>query len=204
MNPEAVAVTYNRGMFFGSGYAWMVQENYNNNSSFVNVDPTIFGAQAGLKFPLFGGETKVAAQYYDLTNGKGNAPFYNGNAFGNTTYARFLNGSTTATQVLLYDYEIFELSGEMGMTVADLPFSFWGDWAQNMASDVAAGQRLGARRDRSARLRTPRPGKRACCTSPWTRTRCSPSSSTPTSPVASRTPTAGCSGRAMRRSRTWS
>ena len=27
LNPEAVAVTYNRGMFFGSGYAWMVQEN---------------------------------------------------------------------------------------------------------------------------------------------------------------------------------
>ena len=136
VNPEAVAVTYNRGMFFGSGYAWMVQENQNNNSSYVNVDPTIFGAQAGLRFPLLGGETTVAAQYYNLTNGKGNAPFYNGNAFGNTTYKRFLNGSTTATNVLLYDYEILQLSGEMGMTVAGLPFTFWADWARNMASDV--------------------------------------------------------------------
>jgi hypothetical protein len=136
VNPEAFAVTYNRGMFFGSGYAWLVQENQNNNSSFVNVDPTIFGAQAGLKFPLLGGETRVAAQYYTLTNGKGNAPFYNGNTYGNTTYKRFLNGSTTATNVLAYDYEVLELSGEMGMTVANLPVSVWADWAQNMASDV--------------------------------------------------------------------
>ena len=136
LNPEAVAVTYDRGMFFGSGYAWMVQENSNSNPSYVNVDPTIFGTQLGLVFPLFGGETRVAAQYYNLTNGKGNAPFYNGNAFGNTTYARNLNGSSTATQVLLYDYEILELSGQMGMTVANLPLNLWVDWSQNMASDV--------------------------------------------------------------------
>ncbi|MCJ7453005.1 MAG: putative porin [Steroidobacteraceae bacterium] len=136
VNPEAVAVTFNRGMFFGSGYAWMVQENSNSNPSNVNVDPTIFGTQLGLVFPLFGGETKVAAQYYNLTNGKGNAPFYNGNAFGNTTYKRNLNGSSTASNVLMYDYEILELSGQMGMTVANLPLSFWVDWSQNMASGV--------------------------------------------------------------------
>jgi hypothetical protein len=136
VNPEAVAVTYSRGMFFGSGYAWMVQENQNNNSSYVNVDPTIFGAQAGLKFPLLGGETRVAAQYYTLTNGKGNAPFYNGNSYGNTTYNRFLNGSATATPVLAYDYEVVQLSGEMGTTLFGQPFSLWADFAQNMASDV--------------------------------------------------------------------
>ncbi len=136
VNPEALAATFTRGMFFGSGYAWMVQENSNSNPSYVNVDPTIFGTQLGLVFPLFGGETRVAAQYYNLTNGKGNAPFYNGNAFGNTTYKRNLNGSSTATNVLLYDYEILQLSGQMGMTVASLPFSVWGDYARNMASNV--------------------------------------------------------------------
>jgi hypothetical protein len=136
VNPEALAVTFNRGMFFGSGYAWMVQENSNSNPNYVNVDPTIFGTQLGLVFPLFGGETRVAAQYYNLTNGKGNAPFYNGNAFGNTTYKRNLNGSSTASNVLLYDYEIVQLSGQVGMTVANLPFSVWGDFAQNMASSV--------------------------------------------------------------------
>jgi hypothetical protein len=141
VNPEALSVTYNHGMFFGSGYAWLVQENQNNNTSFVNVDPTIFGAQFGLKFPLLGGETKLAAQYYTLTNGKGNAPFWNSNSntYGNTTYKRNLNGTTTAataSNVLLYDYEVLELSGEMGMTVASLPFSVWGDYAQNLASGV--------------------------------------------------------------------
>ena len=136
VNPEAFAATYNSGMFFGSGWAWIVQTNSNSNTSYVNVDPTIFGAQAGLKFPLLGGETKVAAMYYNLANGQGNAPFYNGNAFGNTTYARFLNGSTTATQVLAYNYEVMELSAEMGTTLFGLPFTAWADWSTNMASDV--------------------------------------------------------------------
>ncbi|MFO1407168.1 MAG: putative porin [Steroidobacteraceae bacterium] len=136
VNPEAVAATYNSGMFFGSGWAWTVLTNANNNSSYVNVDPTIFGLQAGLKFPLLGGETKVAALYYNLANGQGNAPFYNGNTYGNTTYARFLNGSTTATQVLKYNYEIVELSAEMGTTLFNLPFTFWADWSQNVAADV--------------------------------------------------------------------
>ena len=136
VNPEAFAATYSSGMFFGSGWAWIVQTNSNSNTSYVNVDPTIFGAQAGLKFPLLGGETKVAALYYNLANGQGNAPFYNGNAFGNTTYARFLNGSTTATQVLKYNYEIMELSAEMGTTLFGLPFTAWADWSQNMAADV--------------------------------------------------------------------
>jgi hypothetical protein len=136
VNPEAVAASYSSGMFFGSGYAWMVQENFNNNPSYVNVDPTVFGAQLGLKFPLAGGETKIAATYNQLTNGKGNAPFYNGSSYGNTTYARYLNGSSTATQVLAYDYRVLQLSGEMGTMVAGLPFTFWGDWATNTASNV--------------------------------------------------------------------
>ncbi len=138
VNPEAVAVTYNRGMFFGSGWAWMIQNNQNNNPSNVNVDPTIFGAQAGLTFPLFGGETKVAALYYDVTNAKGNAPFYNNNnnTFGNTTYKRFLNGSTTASNVLAYDYEILELSGQSVFNVGSLPLTLFADWSQNMASGV--------------------------------------------------------------------
>jgi hypothetical protein len=135
VNPEAVAVSYGGDMFFGSGYAWMIQENYNSNPNNLNVDPTIFGGQIGLKFPLAGGETKVAAQYYNLTNGKGNAPFYGGNAFGNTTYARSI-GSSAPTQVLLYNYDIMQLSGEMGMKLAGLPFSVWADYAQNMASKV--------------------------------------------------------------------
>ncbi len=39
-------------------------------------------------------------------------------------------------QVLLYDYNVAMLSGEMGLTLADLPFSIWADYAQNMADDV--------------------------------------------------------------------
>ncbi len=37
---------------------------------------------------------------------------------------------------LTYDYEILEIGAQMGMTVFDLPLTFWADYAQNMASDV--------------------------------------------------------------------
>jgi hypothetical protein len=136
VNPEAVATTYKGDMFFGSAWAWMVQQNVHANTNYVNVDPTIFGVQGGLTFPVAGGETKIAALYYQLANGKGNAPFYQDLPFGNTTYARYLNGSSTPTQVLAYDYNVLQVSGQMVFPLGGLPLTLWGDWAQNMASHV--------------------------------------------------------------------
>ncbi len=45
-----------------------------------------FGLQGGLKFPLFGGETVIAANYYDCGSCQGKSPLFNNNANGNTTF----------------------------------------------------------------------------------------------------------------------
>jgi hypothetical protein len=131
-NPEGGAVKFDRGMFFGSGYGWWLTEQFNANPAGENNDSNLFGAQVGMKFPLLGGETVLAAHYFDCGACQDNSPLYANNGNGNTTYT--LPGSTT--QLLRYDYEILQLSAQMGTTLFDLPFSFWADYARNMADDV--------------------------------------------------------------------
>lgn len=152
INPEGGSVRFERGMLFGSAYGWWLSENYNAQpgndqaSSKINVDTSMFGAQVGLKFPLFGGETRVAAHYYDCGNCQDNSPLFNNGANGNTTYK--IAGNAT-TNWLAYDYNILELSAEMGMTLFNQPFSVWADYLNNTAPDVqyndayAAGVSIG-------------------------------------------------------------
>jgi hypothetical protein len=131
-NPEGGAVKFDRGMYFGSAYGWWLTEQFNSNPAGENSDANLFGLQAGAKFPLFGGETVVAAHYFDCGACQDNSPLYANNGNGNTTYT--LPGSTT--NLLRYDYEILQLSGQMGLTLLDQPFVFWADYGQNMASGV--------------------------------------------------------------------
>ena len=138
-NPEGGAIAYNRGMFFGSVYGWWLQELYNSNPAGNNQDANIFGGQAGLKFPLFDGETRVALQYYNCGACQYNNPYWQPptgtpSAYGNTTITQ--GSGSSAVQVLKYDYDVIELAAEMGLTVFDLPFIFWADYAQNVADDV--------------------------------------------------------------------
>ena len=134
VNPEGVAVVFDRGMFFGSTYAWWLEERYAADPNGQNADTLMLGAQLGLKFPLLGGETRVAAHYYDLGGGEGSNPFYNGNANGNTTVGETIG--TTTTQVLAYDYNVAMLSGEVGLAAGKYPLSLWADFAQNLASGL--------------------------------------------------------------------
>jgi hypothetical protein len=128
LNPEGVAVTYERDMFFGSAYGWMLQENYTPDPAGRNQDPHLLGAQAGLAFPWLAGETRVGMHYYDCGACQGNAPFWGGgNAYGNTT----LPDGT-----LKYDYNVLIVEAQVGTTLAGRPFQAWGGWAQNLASGV--------------------------------------------------------------------
>jgi Tfp pilus assembly protein PilE len=131
-NPEGGAVKFDRGMFFGSAYGWWLTEQYNSNPAGENNDSNLFGAQVGVKFPLLGGETVLAAHYFDCGACQDNSPLYNNNGNGNTTYT--VAGSTT--NLLRYDYEILQLSAQMGTTLLERPFTLWVDYAQNMASGV--------------------------------------------------------------------
>ncbi|HEX7374265.1 MAG TPA: putative porin, partial [Steroidobacteraceae bacterium] len=152
INPEGGAVRFDRGMLFGSAYGWWLTENYNaapgssQASNRINTDSSVFGAQVGLKFALLGGETRVAAHYYDCGGCQDRSPLFNNNANGNTTYR--VAGNTT-TNWLKYDYNIVELSGEMGLTLFNQPVSLWADYLTNTAPDVkyndayAAGVSMG-------------------------------------------------------------
>jgi hypothetical protein len=131
-NPEGGAVKFDRGMFFGSGYGWWLTEQFNSNPKGENNDSNLFGAQVGMKFPLLGGETVLAANYFDCGACQDNSPLFANNGNGNTTYT--LPGSTT--NLLRYDYEILQLSAQMGTNLLGQPFTFWADYAQNMASGV--------------------------------------------------------------------
>jgi len=81
-----------------------------------NQDANIFGAQAGVRFPLLGGETRLAVQYYDCGACQYNNPFWqpptgSQNAFGNTTITQ--GAGASAIQVLKYDYNVVEVAAEM-------------------------------------------------------------------------------------------
>jgi Putative porin len=129
-NPEGGAVKFDRGMFFGTAYGWWLSENYNSNPANENTDSAIFGLQGGVKFPLFGGETVIAANYYECGSCQGEAPLYANNGNGNTTFA------VSGVNRLTYGYEILEIGAQTGVTAMGLPLTFWANYAQNMASDV--------------------------------------------------------------------
>ena len=102
----------------------------------------LYGGQIGVKVPIGSSSLTVAAHYYDLSGGVGRAPFYAGNANGNTTV---LAG---ATPVLVYDYEVIDLMAELNLLLGSTPLQFWMDAAQNRDPDDhdtawAAGVLLG-------------------------------------------------------------
>jgi hypothetical protein len=131
-NPEGGSVKFDRGMFFGSAYGWWLTEQFNANPAGENNDSNLIGAQFGVKVPLFGGETVLAAHYFDCGACQDNSPLYANNGNGNTTFTV----GTSTTQLLRYDYEILQLSAQMGMTLFEMPFALWADYARNGASDV--------------------------------------------------------------------
>jgi len=131
-NPEGGAVKFDRGMFFGSAYGWWLEERYSADPAGQNADTGLFGAQAGVRLPLFGGETVLAAQYYECGACQNRSPLYANNANGNTTF----QVAPSPTNNLLYGYEVLELSGQVGMTAFNMPLTLWANYAQNMASGV--------------------------------------------------------------------
>jgi len=150
-NPEGGSVKYEQGMLFGSAYGWWLSEQWNANDQGENSDGNVVGAQLGLKFPLLGGETRVAVNYSDCGACQDQTSIlYANNGNGNTTYRVPVTTTvgqtnttpavtvvnTTQANYLRYDYEILELAAETGTTLFDLPFSVWAHYANNLADDV--------------------------------------------------------------------
>jgi hypothetical protein len=149
-NPEGGAVKFERGMLFGSAYGWWLSEQYNASPTGENSDGNVFGAQLGMKFALFGGETRLALHYYDCgacqdqtsilfaNNGNGNTtyPVLVTTTVGRTTSTPPVNVTNTTTQNYLRDdFEVLDIGGEMGLTAWDRPLSLWFNYAQNLAAE---------------------------------------------------------------------
>jgi hypothetical protein len=131
-NPEGVAVKVERGLFFGSAYGWWLTEQFNADRDGTNADSRIVGLQAGVRFPLLGGESVLAANYYECGLCQGQSPLYANNSNGNTTF----RVGTSTTNLLAYDYDIVELAAQVGTTVGSLPLTLWANYARNLADDV--------------------------------------------------------------------
>ncbi len=148
VNPEGLAMQFNRGMFFGSAWGFLIDERNNaaRSATSSSTPPTTtltnciadagrtctkdvysLGAQFGARFPV-GESTLVAAVgYSDLKNGQGQRPFYNANANGNTLTGPFSG--------LAYDFNIVEGLLEFNTQIGLLPLQVWGNYAQNEDPD---------------------------------------------------------------------
>lgn len=139
INPEGLALTFERGMWFGSAYRYWIDEISGGQGTRTS-DVMLHGGQLGVKLPVGSTSLTLAAHYYDLSGGVGRAPFHDGNANGNTTIG--------AVPVLVYDYRVVSLMAELDWMWGRTPVQFWLDTARNQDPDEhdgawAAGMVLG-------------------------------------------------------------
>jgi hypothetical protein len=137
VNPEGIALTYERGMFFGNGYGFWIEEN----APVAGVTPTkadtmMYGGQFGARIPISSMSLTVAAMYYDLAQAQGHRPFFAGSSNGNTTVG--------PNNVLAYDFQVAELSAELNMKLGAYPLQVWADVAQNFDAELDLAYTVGA------------------------------------------------------------
>jgi cell division protein FtsB len=165
VNPEGLALTFNRGIWFGSAYNYWISE-VSGAETALTADAHLTGAQIGARLPIGSSTLALAAHYYDLSAGQGRrAVFYNcanpAAAVNGTNTAVVVNlgnnncanGNTViggnGVGVLANDFQVAELAAEFNTTLGALPFQVWGIAAQNRDPDDldtawAAGFRFGA------------------------------------------------------------
>lgn len=148
VNPEGLALTFERGVLFGSAYSYWVDEFSAPENEWTS-DTMLFGGQIGARLPLGESNLVLAAHYYDLSAGQGRAPFFNGDPSGNTT----ITVGIPPEAVLLHDYRVIDLMAEFNTSWdarwGRMPLQVWADLAQNqdpneLETAWAAGATLGA------------------------------------------------------------
>ena len=163
INPEGLAFSFARGMWFGTAYNYWIDE-VSGAESTLTADAHMVGAQAGVKLPIGSSTLTIAGHYYDLSAAQGRRGiFFNcanpspaivsgavGINAGNNNCA---NGNTVTgaagVGVLTYDYEVAEVFADFTTTFGQLPFTVFGQVAENQDPEDlnfawAAGARLGA------------------------------------------------------------
>ncbi len=134
VNPEGVALNFDNGAVFANLAGLYVEERS------ASDDSLILGGQLGMNVGFENNiDAKVGVGYFAYTNTRGNSPFYDGSARGN---------SVDAEGKLVNDYRQLELFGELGTQLGDMPIKLFADWVQNTEADqldtgYAFGVKLG-------------------------------------------------------------
>ena len=141
INPEGGAINWTQGAdglgLFATGFYVQLAERS------AQADSTMGGAQFGWRGDIASGtRLTLAAAYYD----HGAVEGYNavqdatlpGNAFGNTTTASALICRPGIATCIADDFNIYELSGELSMSLAGKPFVFVVNYAKNNEANFAA------------------------------------------------------------------
>ncbi len=117
VNPEGLAMNFDNGLVFVNLAGLYVEERSSSDDSFI------LGGQVGFDTSLANGaELKAGLGYFGYTNTRGNSPFYDGAARGNTVD---IDGN------LVNDYRQLELFAELGSMLGDMPVKLFADWVQN-------------------------------------------------------------------------
>jgi FtsZ-binding cell division protein ZapB len=130
VNPEGGAVRLARGPVFANVYGYWLTEQFNSDPDGENSDARIIGLQAGVRFAALGGETQLAANYYECGACKDKSPLYANNPNGNTTY------SVGSVNYLTYGYDIIDVNAQVGMQAFGQPLAFTAGYARNLADGV--------------------------------------------------------------------
>lgn len=144
VNPEGAVVKYKKSLdstdLMANAYAFYVLENSSD------ADPGLFGLQGAVKhkFEAFGDKAHAMGglSYYDYTHIEDQGPILDGDSFGNT-----LMGGALAE-----DFALFNIFGEFGFKVRELPVTLFADYVTNTAADEedagwSAGVQLGKAKD---------------------------------------------------------
>lgn len=124
LNPEGLAIGYKKGMFFGTLANFSIEERSSSD------DSLLLAVQGGVKLDVSeNGKLTAGVGYLDYSETVGNAPFYDGNARGNSVD---INGN------LIFDYNVLEVFGQLDTKVGDLPLMFFANFIHN--SDPATNE----------------------------------------------------------------
>jgi hypothetical protein len=147
--PEGLAITYERGWFFGNAMgSWLESDSKTGNSEFS------WGGQVGVRFQPGGVKLQGGIGYYAFKT-KGNSTFFGdpddpANYFGNTAVGPNC-GAADGTCIYAFDYLMTQVFGEAGFELVGLPTVLFVDFVNNSdpgQNDTAwsAGTRIGQTR----------------------------------------------------------
>ena len=137
INPEGAGITWQQGTngLFATAFWTQLAERA------AMADSTLAGAQFGWRNDIAPGtRLTLAAAYFDHGAALGYNPFQNAdvaNAFGNSTTTSAAICRPGIAACLLNDFNVIEAFGELAVSLAGKPLSFYVDYAKNNEANAS-------------------------------------------------------------------